>query len=272
MQLKALVSMTRPGNSLMAAIGILIGFLYSGKPLDFTLLLLIIAGMTALGFGNVINDIVDVNTDTIAHPQRPLVTGAVTPKEASLFAITLTLLSISFGFSVSVEIGFATLIPIVILTLYSLLLKGTPLAGNITVSLLIAYTLLYGAWGGDYFPLIMPAILAALSNFSREIIKDLADKEGDLASGLNTTATLPTTILNVLVWGSGLAALLIAPMPYILRQLGLPYLIVVLVFVVPLGVSWLVRYTKKEFAQCAKLLKFEMLAGLSAILFDTFLA
>lgn len=271
-KLSALVSMMRPGNSIMAAIGIFIGYIYANKPMNFDLLLLSFAGMSALGFGNVINDIVDRKSDAIAHPERALVSGKVTLVEAILFMLTLVLFSLCCGYAVSPTIGHATLIPLLILTLYSLFLKGTPLAGNITVSGLIAYTLLYGALGGTLTPLFFPALLASLSNFSREIIKDIHDKKGDLAAGISTTAILPQNILNLLIWFSGIAALICAVLPFILQQMGLPYLLLILLIVYPLGIFWLIKYAQKEYNLCAKLLKFEMLAGMCAILCDRFIA
>lgn len=268
----ALIGLMRPGNSLMAAIGILIGFLYSGKALNIELLLLVIAGMTALGFGNVINDIVDIKSDAIAHPERALITGIVSKTEAIFFMILLVAVSLAAGYMVSPIVGHATLIPIAVLTLYSLLLKGTPLTGNITVSSLIAYTLIYGALGGSMKPLLFPALLAALSNFSREIIKDIDDKEGDLQAGLKTSAILPQRVLDFLVYSSGLLALILAYMPIITEVMNLSYGIVITAAVLPLGLFWLYQYHKKNYTLCAKLLKFEMLAGMCAILCDRFIA
>lgn len=271
-QLQALISMMRPGNSIMAAIGILIGYLYSAKSITFDLLLLTLAGMTALGFGNVINDIVDRESDKIAHPDRALVSGQVTLPNALLFMAALLLCSLLCGYSVSSVIGTATFVPLVILTLYSLLLKGTPLAGNITVSALIAYTLIYGALGGTIKPLILPALLAALSNFSREIIKDIDDKEGDLAAEITTSAILPANVLSVLIWSSGILALLFAVLPYLLGQMGIAYITIIVIAVIPLGIFWLKKFTQNNYTLCAKLLKIEMLAGMCAILGDRFIS
>lgn len=271
-QFPALLSMMRPGNSIMAAIGIIIGYLYSAKTLSWDLLLLVLAGMTALGFGNVINDIVDRDSDRVAHPNRALVSGKVSLISAITFMMSLALFSLLCGYLVTPTVGHATLVPLLILTLYSLLLKGTPLAGNITVSVLIAYTLMYGALGGTMTPLILPALLASLSNFSREIIKDIDDKEGDLSAGIKTSAVLPDILLNGLIWSSGTLALLFAVLPYFLGQMGVAYIIIIILVVIPLGILWLKKFAQKKYTLCAKLLKFEMLAGMGAILFDRFIA
>ena len=144
----ALVSMMRLGNAVMAAIGILVGYLFSREVLVFPeLTLLILAGMLSLGFGNVINDLFDIETDSISHPTRPLVTGLVSPRRAKIFAVLLALFAIGCGFSLSILHGLAVIFPIALLWLYASQLKGVPLVGNAVVGILVAYTLLFGALG-----------------------------------------------------------------------------------------------------------------------------
>ncbi len=270
MKIRSLLIMMRPQNSIMAGIGITIGFIYAGKTLSVDLLLQIVAGMTALGFGNVINDIVDIETDKLSHPNRPLVTGAVSNKEALYFLALLALISLSSGAFVSPIVGVATLVPIGILTLYSLYLKATPFAGNITVSLLIAYTLLYGGLGGNITPLILPALLAMSSNICREILKDLADKEGDAHSGITTTAMVSPQIIRRVIYGGAVATLAFALLPYILGTLGLCYFILILVTVPALTYQWLRAYHNQEYSIATTVLKREMLIGMGAILVDFF--
>ncbi len=270
MKLVLLIKLMRPGNALMAAVGILIGFLYSGKALSLDLLWLMLAGVTALGFGNVINDILDIETDRISHPDRPLVTGALTLPMAWSWLLLLGVVALGFGFAVSPTLGLATTVPLLLLLIYSLLLKGTPLAGNITVSLLIAYTLMYGAWGGNYVPLFFPALLAMLTNICREVIKDVADAAGDRAAGIVTTASLPAPMLSAIIIGCGSIAMVVAPVPTLLGEMGTAYLTLILVGVAPLFVGWMKAWHRGDYSKAASLLKIKMLVGLAAILLDRF--
>ncbi len=265
----ALLSMTRIGNSFMAGAGIALGYGYAIEDKKNTsLLLLILAGMSALGFGNVINDIVDIETDRISHPDRPLPQGVVSKKESILFMFFLALLSIILGTLVSPLHGIATTTPLLLLTLYSLLLKGTPLAGNSVVSVMVAYTLIYGALGGDYTPLLIPALLATLSCMNREIIKDLDDFEGDNQMGLKTTATLPPYLIKTIITLLAILYLLLAPLPFLMKQMGLPYITVIITIILPLHILWIIPWKKGDFEKSAKMLKLQMVAGLLAILAD----
>lgn len=265
MKIKALISMTRPGNSIMAAIGIAIGVLFSAEPNPFLLISLIIAGMAALSFGNVVNDIYDIETDRIAHPERALVTGELTVIQAKWFAAALAVVSILAGTVVSPVHGIATLIPIILLWLYAWKLKGTPLTGNILVSSLVAYTLIFGALSGKPSLVIIPAMLAFLTNLIREIVKDLADEEGDRAAGIITTASLDRKLVNTLVSILILGSILTAPIPVIMPEFRLIYPVVILFVVIPLQIRGFIYHREENRTAHASNLKLQLLAGLLAI-------
>jgi 4-hydroxybenzoate polyprenyltransferase len=90
---------------------------------------------------------------------------------------------------------------LIVLTFYSLFLKGIPLIGNIVVASLVAYSILFGAINADGFKtLIIPALLAFLLNLSREIIKDIQDEKGDRATQVFTSAKLPSLLLKTLIY------------------------------------------------------------------------
>lgn len=257
--------MIRPGNSIMAAIGISIGFLFSGETNPLSLLFLIIAGSAALGFGNVINDIYDIETDLIAHPERALPSKNVTMIQAKLFALLLAVLSIGAGFAVSATHGIATVIPILILYLYAVKLKGTPLAGNLIVSALVAYTLIFGALSGDATRLILPALLAFLTNLIREIVKDISDEEGDKSAGISTTASLPRAIINRLILLLILLSILLAPLPLFHSAFRVIYPFGIFVILFPLQLIGLKLFKKNSMPVLASNLKKQLLTGLLLI-------
>ena len=266
-----LFAMIRIGNASMASLGTALGYWIGSETYHLpTLFVLMGATITALGYGNVVNDIIDVDSDKIAHPTRPLVTGVVSKSVALYFATILAFLALILGFFVSVMTGLAVVIPLILLTLYALYLKGTILWGNIVVALLVAYTLLFGALGGTIDPLIVPAILAALGNFIREIMKDFADYEGDSAAGIRTSAHLSSTVEQLLVVGGGLLYLLFLPYPFVKGDFGEVYLLIVFVAIFPLHTLWMWQWRRKQYKSVAKLLKIQMVLGLVAIAFDQF--
>jgi 4-hydroxybenzoate polyprenyltransferase len=132
----------------------------------------------------------------------------------------------------------------------------------------VAYTLIFGALNGNYEVLIAPSILAFLASFSREIVKDLADKEGDEFAGLTTTAKLKPKIINLVIFIVAVLFLILSPLPILLKQVGLIYAIIVGISVVPLHIYWIHLYLKRDFTKSAKLLKYQMFLGLLALILD----
>ncbi len=262
MNLKALLLMVRPGNSIMAGVGIIIGSLFSGEFNVVRVLLLVLAGTTALGFGNVINDIFDVETDKIAHPERAIPSGDISVTMAWGFSITLALISLGAGFAVSPTHGYATMIPLFILTLYAIKLKGTPLIGNIIVSALVAYTLIYGALGGSPLLVIAPAILAFVTNMIREIVKDLVDEKGDKAAGIVTTASMDRSTVHLMILLLVFLSVVISPLPLIFPAFRLIYPAGIFLLVWPLEIIGMRLFKAKNLVKYAANLKIQLLAGL----------
>jgi geranylgeranylglycerol-phosphate geranylgeranyltransferase len=274
--LHALVLLTRPGNVLMATVAVALGFWLAQNSDVSRLLLLCVATAAATAYGNVINDLRDIDTDKISHPTRPLVQGSTTTLWAALFSVVLCVVSLSSAFSVGPLAGAATIIPLLILSIYTLRLKRTPLAGNILVSVLVAYALLYGGLRAPRFErLLIPALLALLLNLSREIIKDLQDESGDRQTGGGTTAELPAQILRVLISMIFAAYLFLLPLPWLRHEFGLTYGAIALLSIVPLHCVLFKRLWRKDWlsllASLSRLLKIEMLLGLAALAVDELL-
>lgn len=236
-------------------------------------LLLAVAALFSTGFGNVINDIFDHETDRISHPERPIPQGHITLKSAVIYSVLLGTGALASAVSVAPLFGFATLIPVLLLLLYALFLKRTPLAGNIIVSILVAYALLFGALQAPFLSrLFIPALLALLLNFTREIIKDVQDKAGDTASGITTTAILRENTLLHIIRINSIAYLLLLYIPFISGTATVLYAITVSATALPLHIfrtSLLLRHKLNgNIALISRLVKTEMLAGLLALSLD----
>ncbi len=234
---------------------------------------LCIAAGAATAFGNVVNDMRDLATDRISHPGRPLVRGEITMRAAGVFALLLAILSAGAAGLVSATHLVATLIPLALLLMYTRILKATPLFGNLAVSLLVAYPLLYGGLLAPAFHrLLIPASAAFLANTLREIVKDLQDEPGDRAAGLITTAALPRSAINAIVIIMGILFLVQLPAPLLLRQFGWFYGLVCLAVIAPMHgfwmVQWLMRDRRRNLPLLSALLKWEMLFGLLAMAGD----
>lgn len=274
--LQALVLLTRPGNVLMATMAVALGFWLAQNEDSNRLILLCLATAAATAYGNVINDLRDIDTDIISHPKRPLVQGSTTSFWAALFSVVLCVGSLSSAFAVGPLAGAATLIPLLILSIYTLRLKRTPLAGNLLVSVLVAYALLYGGLRAPRFErLLIPALLALLLNLSREIIKDLQDESGDRQTGGGTTAELPSQLLRILISILFAAYLFLLPLPWLRHEFGWSYGAIALLSIVPLHSVLCKRLWRKDWLlllpSLSRLLKIEMLLGLAALAVDELL-
>lgn len=273
-KIKAYVAITRPNNGIMAIIGVFLGSWLSNSSLSIVdISILAFVALTALSFGNVINDIKDLEGDKINHPERPLPAGNISLVSSYALMFFLGALSLSCAFSVSKLHFFVTLIPIIILTLYTLYFKGIPLLGNFLVSLLVAYTLIFGALGSkDLNAVIYPVLLAFLLNMEREIIKDFQDKEGDLKTGIKTTATLSSSSITLIFAILSFLYLILLPLPYFTQYYSKIYLITALIFVLPLhllvSASLLKLYRKLSPKKISKFIKIEMILGLAALALD----
>jgi geranylgeranylglycerol-phosphate geranylgeranyltransferase len=274
MNIVSYIRIIRYSNALMAGLTTFLGFWLSDSSLSrSSVLLLIVATICSTGFGNTINDIFDIDSDRINHPDRPLPQGNISVRSAWIFSMLLLISALVSSFIVSSLHGWATVLPLLLLTIYALFLKATPIAGNLLVAALVAYTILYGALGAVGFPrLILPASMAFLLNFSREIIKDLQDSKGDLASGVITSAVLSVRTLKTIIYVCSTACLSLLFITISMKLFGNIYTLISLSIILPLHVYRTVLISRKGidklFKQISALFKLEMLTGLIALAAD----
>jgi len=155
-----------------------------------------------MGAGNTMNDLRDVDIDRIAHPNRPLAREALSEKEAKILMISLALVSLGSLVACCLmmederkyTLSIYAIVALLMLSYDSLLeLKNKGLAGNISISLLVAAVTLYGASsvGEVTNPLIWYVSgVVFFVNLAREIVKDCQDLDADSESRV----TLPMKI------------------------------------------------------------------------------
>src|SRR3954468_4366315 len=102
---KGALRLVRWANALTAAAGVVVGAWWAGwgDPARIAFTAIAAIGLTAAANGW--NDLADIEIDRVAHPERPLVTGAINPALAdriAMFAATAAVLAAS---NVSVLLG-----------------------------------------------------------------------------------------------------------------------------------------------------------------------
>ncbi len=174
----------------------------------FYFTLLVIATLCIAAAGNIINDIYDVEIDRINKPSKVLIGKKISERTANRLFIILNVIGVVIGFYLSNSIGkpgFAALFIVfsALLYLYASYLKGMLLIGNLSVSFLVAMSLIIVALF-DILPAITTqnqtaqsatfkivlhyALFAFFINLIREVVKDLQDINGDKNGRMNTLA------------------------------------------------------------------------------------
>jgi len=198
-KVKALWRLARPGNMLLifAAVvaGAFLGLPPTACPLAGIggLLGSVLPAAAALSLvaagGYALNDRFDLAMDKVNRPDRPLPSGKLAPRSATLFAVITW----------AAAVGLALLGPrrglwiipacIVLSLVYAVWLKPTGLPGNLAVALMTSLALTYGATAVDAVSAVLPvAALAFLANLARELYKDVEDLPGDEAAGARSLA------------------------------------------------------------------------------------
>lgn len=271
-KLTAYFELTRPLNVLITFLSIAAACVLAGGTVALWLNILFasLAGALIAAGANTINDYFDVDIDRINKPHRPLPRGAVTPTEAWVLWLRLSLVGILLNVFLNSGALLIAVIAAVALYAYSAYFKRTILAGNVLVGIMTGLAFVYGGVVvGDLKRAIIPAMFAFLINVAREIIKDVEDVEGDAIEEAHTFpvrhGVKPALILATVILLALVATTLV---PYHLQIYGLTYLIVVLIvdaailFVV---ISMWLNSSPMNLAKLSYILKVNMLIGLVAI-------
>jgi geranylgeranylglycerol-phosphate geranylgeranyltransferase len=272
------IKLLRPLNVFTSGLAMVIGSGILGTLNDTgTLLLVMAVVMCFAGAANALNDVVDYEIDKINRPMRPLPSGFVKKRTALFISILLfsmgTLACLGLSEAAKV-IGIVIAMPFMVL--YSKYLKGMPLIGNMIVAFILGLSFLFcGAAFNNMSPMWIPMILAFGLTLVRELVKDIADMEGDQSVGLKTfpiTAGIEKSIqLSIFLSACiGMGAFI----PYLYGTYGIWYGILLILGVeIPLGVvvvSLLNNPGISSATHGARILKFSTLIGLIAIYAGTF--
>lgn len=267
------LKLIRPLNCLITFLTVIVAsFIASENSLTFSIVLLgaIVASLIAAA-GNVINDYFDIETDRIAHPDRPLVTGKIEKHKALRFYILINFTAVLISYFISTLILGIVLFSFLLLFLYSLTLKRIILLGNVTIAFLTGLVFLYGGvLVGNIYAAVIPSVFAFLINFIREIVKDIQDINGDLNAGVITfPAKYGIDKTKTIILILSVILIIITFHPFVYSYYKIEYFLVIMIIVNPVIVYFLKSIYKDHSAQNLKrmstVLKLNMLFGLISI-------
>lgn len=259
--------------------------------------LLMLATLCIAAAGYIINDIFDVETDSINKPEKLIVGKSISEKTAYNLFFIFNMVGVGVGYYVSNLVNkdaFFSLFVIisVLLYVYASYLKQMLLVGNIIVAILVALSLvIVGVF--ELLPTLTPlnrqtqlfffkillnyALFAFFINLLREIIKDMEDINGDYKAGMNTlpiaigierSAKVVFVLTIVLLFAVGYYVVNVL---YKNQIMVLYFLVFIMGPLLYLAIKMFSANTKKEFHQMSQVLKLVMLFGMGSLLFYLFL-
>jgi geranylgeranylglycerol-phosphate geranylgeranyltransferase len=271
-KLTAAIKLSRPGNAAITGLSVLVGTSGCGlKAHAAGIVLAVVSAMLIASGGNSLNDYYDYEIDKINRPQRPLPAGLLQPKTAVFLGYLWIALGLVLAYFIGIKPLALALAVSILLWLYAARGKRMGLSGNLAVALVCGLAFVYGGLTVENVGIsLFPAGFAFLMHLSREIIKDVQDRSGDLAQGAKT---LP------IVWGAqrslklAAAALMVlitlTPVPYLLGIYNIRYLLAVV-----LGVDFMLIFMiiklmtvprDEDLARISFFMKIVMLVGIMAI-------
>ena len=270
--INAIIKISRPVNFFITFFAVIIGALISSNNFnDVQIIFAALAMSIACSAGNIFNDIIDIEIDKINKPFRVLPQNIISKKISQIFYTVFVFISLAAAFYNGINTLLFLVIVNIVLIIYSTHFKKIILLGNITVSLLTASALIYGAMvAGNIYAGIIPAIFAFLTNFVREIIKDAEDVAGDSA---NKVITFPKLYGEkktfVLILFLSFLILIFSFIPFVYEIYTIEFFIILMAIVNPLFVYMLNIINKshdlKTLKTASGIVKLNMIIGLIAI-------
>lgn len=267
----------RPLNCLMAMAGVYLGaHLTWLSPVYYPVVVSMVAVFFICASGNIFNDLADIDSDRINHPNRVLVKGRLSKQYVIRFGIILNLIGLILSAFVNLFVLGLAVVATVLLFWYNLGAKKIVLLGNLIIAVLAGLLFITGGMAVDWkLTLHLPGpliggVLAFFFHLVREIVKDCQDIEGDFQ---NYIKTLPQIIglqrAVALVMALFFVMVLFSYIPIIWGWYGFWFKIIT-VYIVDLPVLAFLIFlwgnpTPKMLSYGSTLLKIGMLGGMVAL-------
>jgi geranylgeranylglycerol-phosphate geranylgeranyltransferase len=195
MNARGLLDLIRPVNCTMIGFAVIVGaFVSKPGPVSYPQLILgFFTGFFLCSYSMAVNDVYDVEVDRVNRPDRPIPSGRISVAEASMFSYVALAVGIACSLLSIIPLAVAIAAFYALLSwLYSSRAKKRGLAGNLIVASSLAIPFVYGgvvsggSFGGSL--LLMMALTAFFSGVGREVVKAMADVEGDAKREVNSIA------------------------------------------------------------------------------------
>lgn len=237
-RVRALLEMGRPLNAAMTSFAVIASIALATRGSfvgleTMQLLAIYVAGFAAVAFVMIINDVVDIDIDRVNAPWRPLPSGRLSIEDAVRGALLIGFAGLAAALLAGYLTAAAYITVISLGVLYNVWGKKTGLPGNVMVAGLTSSPFLYAGvlTGTIDVRLMVITFMVFTSVLAREIVKGIADVEGDRLGGVKTVAVTQgvkaASRLAALLYISSIVA---SPLPVIIDPSGVNvpiYLVVI---------------------------------------------
>ncbi|MBP6016999.1 MAG: geranylgeranylglycerol-phosphate geranylgeranyltransferase [Candidatus Promineofilum sp.] len=269
---KGLYKISRPLSTLTGVLAVILGGYVAGTGAWDKIALAALATLFVSAAANAWNDYRDIDIDRINQPQRPLPSGMVSPRAVLIFSIVLALLSVVLAALISPTALLIAVASNILLYVYSMWLKSTVLLGNATVALISAMSPLFGGVAaGNVRPSLWLGAIIFVGILGREVLKTLADYDGDQAHHVRTISTAigPRAARTVFFFLLGATAIVML-VPYLAGHYHAVYAWIVALGVFPVAIYVIIRVTRErtgpQLERLSQLLKYDFLIWFIAVL------
>ncbi len=274
-QIKGLFKLARPLTTLTGALAVFLGGWVAGTGEWFNVLLAAISVVLVSSSANAWNDYLDIEIDRINQPNRPLPSGQVNLRTAKIFSFVTAGLALLLAATINLPSFLIALASVVILYVYSWRLKSTVLMGNATIALISGLSAVYGAVAaGNAPPSVWLFGIIWVAIFGREILKTLADYEGDLRQRCRTISTVwgrrPARVVFYIMAATTMIMMMV---PYLQRVYSPVYAWIVVLGVYPVVIYILLRVSRDrsgpQLERMSQLMKYDFLIWFAAVILGT---
>ncbi len=228
--------LSRPINALAGCIAVFLSAYVAGTSSWLPVVMAAITVLLITVSTNAWNDYIDIEIDRINKPDRPLPAGRISPRGALIFSVTGSIISLFTAASINQTAFFIALGSNILLYLYSWALKCTVLLGNAAVAAVVGLCFIFGGVAaGNIEPTLLLAVTVFFAIMGREILKTMADYNGDLQQNCRTIAV---------AWGKKTARLFLISFlvistifmiaTYFIEQFSPVYLLIIIFGMCPL--------------------------------------
>lgn len=275
-QAKGLYKISRPLTTLTGALAVVLGGYVAGTGEWFNVALAVLSTILISSSANAWNDLLDIEIDRINQPQRPLPSGQVSMRNARIFSFTLAVLSLLIAALISLPAFLIALTANALLYLYSWRLKSTILLGNFIVALVSATSAIYGGVAaGNAGPSLWLFAIIFVAILGREVLKTMADYDGDLNESVRTISTAwGRRVARVFFYILVGATLFMMLLPYLLEVYRPIYGYIILLGVFPVILYIVYRVSGErsgaQLERMSQLMKYDFLIWFAAVILGAY--